>query len=199
MFDSENVSLVTRIEAGDGVVVSFRTNSDGENVYTASVDQAWLGTWINSNASSALTLNATDEARILALETKLGITTTTTPTPTVPTAGTSGTTEVVASASGATLTGELVMIYNIVGIDGTAVVSETFKGSAGMTPGSVVLAMYAQMKRNSATNLYLTPTADAATGKLTVTWKDSAVGSTISYNVASQGAGDNFQLIVTDY
>mgnify|MGYP000489417774 CR=1 FL=1 len=38
MFDSDNIPLVTRIEAGFGVAVSYSTNSDSEAVYRVTVD-----------------------------------------------------------------------------------------------------------------------------------------------------------------
>ena len=42
MFDSENIPLVTRFEAGDGVSVSYTVNSDGEGVYKATLDSDYL-------------------------------------------------------------------------------------------------------------------------------------------------------------
>jgi hypothetical protein len=200
MFDSENFSLVTRIEAGAGVNVVYSTNSEGENIWTASVDQTWLTAWVNANSAGSLKLNDSDEARIRALETKLGIqTTTTTPTAAPVPSGTSGTTEVSVSADVSTLTGGITMTYNLTDGGGDNLISETLVGSAGSTANQVLMAIYSQMKRNNGMLLFMTPTYDFANNKLVLTWKDASVGSTFTYSIASQGAGDNIAFTATDY
>jgi hypothetical protein len=202
MYDSENFSLVTRIEAGAGVNVVHSTNSEGENIWTASVDETWLINWVNSNSAGSLKLNDSDEARIRVLENKLGLTTTTTVTTAAPAsipAGTTGTTEVTVTGDVAALSDTITMTYNLTDAGGDNLVSETLVGSSGASPTTVLMAIYSQMKRNNGMLLFMTPTFDFANGKLILTWKDASVGSTFTYSIASQAAGDNIVFTASDY
>ena len=73
MFDSENIPLSTRVEAGPGITLTYGTNSDGEGIYTASLDSDYVGAIVTNNSQGHLTLSTTDEARLKAVETALGI------------------------------------------------------------------------------------------------------------------------------
>lgn len=200
MFDSENVSLVTRIQAGAGVSVTHATNSEGENVWTAQVDQTWLTNFINANATGLLRLNDSDEARLRAVETKLGISSTTSSSPgSSGSSGSTGTTEVTVSAGVSALSGDITMSYSLVGLDGTALVTENLTGATGSTPAQIIMAMYVQMRRNNAMLKYMTPSLDMATPKLILTWKDAQLGSSFDYKITSQGSGDNVSFTATDY
>jgi len=199
MYDSENISFVTRVEAGTGVTVSHSTNSDGDSIWKADIDQTWLANWVNANSAGALKLNDSDEARIKALELKLGISTPApAPAPSVP-SGTAGTTEVTVSANVAVMTGTIVLDYQIVGVDGTVVLDATLTGSAGCTPVQVLQAIYSQMKRNNGMLRYMTPTYDLPNQKLIMTWNTANVGYTFGYKVTSEGAGDGITFTKTDY
>jgi hypothetical protein len=200
MYDSENISLVTRIEAGTGVTVTHATNSEGENVWTAQIDQTWLTNWVNANSAGALKLNDSDEARLRAVEDALGIVPepSTPPAPSVP-SGATGTTEVTVSGAVSVLTDDITMTYSLTGLDGTNLVSETLQGTDGATPTQVLMAIYSQMKRNNGMLRFMTPTYDFTNSKLVLTWNDANVGSTFTYSIAAQGAGDNIVFTATDY
>jgi len=199
MYDSENISLATRVEAGTGVTVTHSTNSDGDSVWTASVDQTWLTNWVNANSAGALKLNDSDEARIRALELKLGISTpAATPAPSVP-SGTAGTTEVTISGNVATLTNNVNLDYGLASADGTTVIDSTIIGGNGGSIYLVLQAIYSQMKLNNGMLRYMTPTYDLANQKLIITWKDANVGYSFTHKVNSEGAGDGITFSVTDY
>ena len=199
MYDSENIPLATRIQAGDGVTISHATNSDGEAIWTAQVDQTWLTSWVNANSAGALKLNDSDEARIRALETKLGIEPAETPTPPAVTSGEAGTTEITVSADVATMTAQSTFDYGLVGVDGTEVISATMIASNAATPTQILMALYSQMKRNNGMLSFMTPTYDFDNDKLILTWKEGNVGSSFTYSIVSQGTGDNLAFTVTDY
>ena len=200
MFDSENISLVTRIEAGDGVTVTYSTNLEGESIYTAAVDQTWLQAWVNGNAAGALKLNDSDNLRLRTVEEALGITPAsgTVDTPAV-SSGTPGTTEISVAADVSTLTGALTMTYNILGIDNTKLVTESMTISAGSTPAAILMTMYAQMRQNSSMLKFMAPTFVSADNMLVLTWNTANVGSTFSYSITTQTSGDNVVLTATNY
>ena len=200
MYDSENISLVTRIEAGTGVTVTHANNLEGENIWTAAIDQTWLLNFINANSVGALKLNDSDELRVRTLEDKLGIVPepAAEPAPVVP-SGVTGTTELVVTGDVAALTDGITMTYHLTGIDGTNIVSETLIGSDGATPTQIGMAIYSQMRRNTASGRLMTPTYDLANSKVVLTWNEANVGSTFTYTIASQGSGDNIVITVTDY
>lgn len=202
MFDSENVSLVTRIEAGDGVAITHRTNSDGESVFTASIDSTYIANLITTNAGGTLSLSAADEARLAAVEAKLGITTSSGGTITPSTSGTAGTTDVSCtvngSAGGATNAATQVQLtYSVVGIDGTTLISESLSAAGGSTANVLELGLYSQIRRNSGMLKYLTPSY--TNGKIVLTWATSQVGSTFKVVVTQKNANDTITFTVTDY
>jgi hypothetical protein len=199
MFDSENVSLVTRIEAGDGVTVTHSTNLEGENIWTAAVDEAWLTAWVNANSSGALKLNDSDSLRIKALENALGINANSTVAAPVVVAGTSGTTQITIAADVTVLSGPLTMSYNIRGIDNTVLVTETMTVATGSSPAAILMTMYAQMRANTNMTKFMAPTYVSADNMLVLTWNTANVGSTFSYSITTQTSGDNVVLTATDY
>ena len=200
MFDSENTPLVTRFEAGDGVLVTYSTNSDGEGVYKAELDSTWLSALITSNQSGALTLSAADEARIVALEAAIGIVLSDEPEPEpAPVAtGTTGTTEVLPSTGGQALLDDLTITYSLVSFDGTVLVSETSFLTEGNDQTTLAIGMYAQMTRNNAMLRYMTPSY--TDGKVILTWNPEQLGSTIRVNIdIINTAVDTVTYTVTDY
>ena len=199
MFDSENVSLVTRIEAGDGVTVTHSTNLEGENIWTAAVDEAWLTAWVNANSSGALKLNDSDSLRIKALENALGINANSTVAAPAVVAGTEGTTQITIAADVAVLSGPLTMSYNIRGIDNTVLVTETMTVAAGSSPAAILMTMYAQMRANTNMTKFMAPTYVSGDNMLVLTWNTANVGSTFSYSITTQTSGDNVVLTATDY
>jgi hypothetical protein len=52
MFDSDIIPLVTRVEAGQGIILTYKTNSDNEAVWTASIDSDYLISIIESRQGS---------------------------------------------------------------------------------------------------------------------------------------------------
>ena len=199
MYDSENISFVTRVEAGTGVTVSHSTNSDGDSIWKADIDQTWLANWVNANSAGALKLNDSDEARIKALELKLGISTPApAPAPSVP-SGTAGTTEVTISANVAVLTDNINMIYGFAAADGTTVIDSNLIGGHGATIHQILQGIYSQMKRNNGMLRYMTPTYDLANQKLIITWKAENVGYTFITKVNSEGTGNGITFTATNY
>ena len=199
MYDSENISFVTRVEAGTGVTVTHSTNSDGDSIWKADIDQTWLANWVNANSAGALKLNDSDEARIKALELKLGISTPApAPAPSVP-SGTAGTTEVTISANVAVLTDNINMDYGFAAADGTTVIDSTLIGGHGATIHQILQGIYSQMKRNNGMLRYMTPTYDLANQKLIITWKAENVGYTFITKVNSEGSGDGITFTATNY
>lgn len=202
MYDSENSPLSTRIEAGTGVAITYSTNSDGEGVYVASIDSDYLVSLVTVNAGGTLTLNATDEARLAAVEAKLGISgTSTTPTPSA-SSGTAGTTEVDievnGSINGETTAGTSTTItYSIVAIDGTTLITESMTASGGSSATVLELGIFGQMKRNAGITKRVTPTY--VDGKLILTWTEDQVGSTFKTEITSKHANDTITVAITDY
>ena len=202
MFDSENNSLVTRIEASTGVLVTYATNSEGENIYKVGIDSDYIASLVTANAGGTLTLNATDEARIAAIEEKLGIQATTPePAPSVPT-GQTGTTEVNCTVNGSetantAATVQIKLTYSLVGIDGTTLISENMIASAGAAANIFELGMYSQMSRNNGMLQYMTP--GYVDGKLVITWKEAQRGSTFKVDITQKDAGDDIVFTVTNY
>lgn len=199
MYDSENIPLATRIEAGAGVTISHATNSDGDAVWTAQVDETWLLSWVNANSAGALKLNDSDEARLRAVEDALGIVPEPVTPPETPPTGTAGTTEVTVSADVAITTGDIIMNYGFVGIDGTTVIDANMTGTDGATPRTVLMAIYSQIKRNNGMLKYATPSYDFDSDKLILTWTEAGAGFSFTYSITSQGAGDNLSFTATDY
>jgi len=199
MYDSENISFVTRVEAGTGVTVSHSTNSDGDSIWKADIDQTWLANWVNANSAGALKLNDSDEARIKALELKLGISTPApAPAPSVP-SGTAGTTEVTISGNVAILTDNINMDYGFAAPDGTTVIDATLNGGHSATVYQILQGIYSQMKRNNGMLRYMTPTYDLANQKLIITWKAENVGYTFITKVNSEGTGNGITFTATNY
>lgn len=202
MFDSENIPLSTRIEAGTGVAVTYSVNSDGEGVYKASIDSDYLVNLITTNAGGTLTLNTTDEARLAAVEAKLGLNQAPAPAPTPAPTGTAGTTEINVSVNGSDtgLTNgstQVALTYSLVGIDGTTLVSENLTASGGAAAIMFELAIVAQMKRNNAMLKYMTPSY--VDGKVVLTWKAAQVGATFKVTITAKHADDDIVFTVTDY
>jgi len=202
MFDSENNSLVTRVEAGSGVIITYRTNAEGENVFVASVDSDYIASLVTVNAGGTLTLSPTDEARLAAVEARLGVQAPDpAPAPT-PATGVTGTTEVNISVNGsdtgttdASTPTELT--YSLVAADGTTLVSENLRASGGAAAFIFELGMYTQMNRNTAMGLHVTPSY--ADGKLVLTWKAGHEGSTFAVTITSKHADDDIVFTITDY
>lgn len=199
MFDSENISLVTRIEAGDGVTVTWRTNSDGENVYVAKVDQPWLTSYIQTYVGSTLTLplSDADEARIAALEALLGQTAATEePASTVPSAST-GVTTIDLTIQNPTLVSTLGVTVKIKGIDGTVVCSIPASVNAGATSTEVLQMIYLILNRSTAAKKFANFSFDS--GQVVVEWIASGNGNTIEVEITAMNPiNDNAVFTVTD-
>ena len=202
MFDSENISLVTRLEAGAGVAVTYKTNSDGESIWVASVDSDYLVNIVRTNAGGTLSLSPTDEARIAALEAAVGVAASTpTPAPTVPT-GVAGTTEINitinGSDTGTTDSGTVTALtYSLVGADGTVLTSENLTASGGAAANIFELGIVSQMRRNTSMTKRVTP--DYVDGKIVLTWDSAQVGSTFAVNITNVHADDTIVFDITDY
>lgn len=56
MFDSDNIPLITRVESKEGVVTNFAVNSEGEGIYTVTIDSDYVSKLINK----ALVFNQQD-------------------------------------------------------------------------------------------------------------------------------------------
>lgn len=202
MFDSENNSLVTRIEASAGVLVSHSTNSEGENVYTVSINSDYIASLVTANAGGTLTLSAADEARLAAVEARLGIKEET-PTPSTPAAtGVTGTTEVNVSVNGSdtgttNASTQTELTYSLVSADGTTLVSENLRASGGAAANIFELGIYSQMNRNTAMRLHVTPSY--VDGKLVLTWKDGHEGSTFAVTITNKHADDDIIFRITNY
>lgn len=202
MYDSENISLVTRIEAGTGVVITYKTNSDDDDVFVASIDSDYLVNLITANAGGTLTLSPADEARLAAVEARLGVEPVVVPTPTPAPTGTTGTTEiniqVNGSDTGATNASVVTaMTYSIVGADGTVLASENLTASGGSPANIFEIGIVSQMRRNGAMTKRMTPTY--VDGKIILTWNEAQQGSTFKVDITNKHADDTIVFDITDY
>jgi len=183
MFDSDNISIVTRVEAGAGVDVTYTKNSNGESVWKAAVNTTWLNTQVDSRYSA---LAAATIARIEALETATGVV----PAGSGGTPPTGGSNTVVVTAP----TQAVSLTWNIVSVDATNIVSRdvTVSYVPGTSAGTVATAISKSINATAAALKFLNVTAVSG-DTISYSWKNDAgytlsvsnvVGTTITINVA---------------
>lgn len=178
MFDSENIPVVTTVEAGTGVVVTYSVNSAGFGQFKAEVDTTWLEEQIDARYAS---LQADYIGRLEILEKILGVTTaasgggsTTTPTNQVIIGG--------ATTGKYPTGGTIALTWNIVGIDGRNIVTRSYSQviPANATPGHVAAALTTALTNSTAAMKYLTSVTTDVTGKVNFAWKQADAGFAIS-------------------
>jgi len=143
MFDSDNIPLVTRVEAGNGVIVDYTYNSNGEGVWKATLDSDYvLGLIHDSMAKDSDARGAfAYETRILAMENLLGISFT---VPTTPVADSDLVKEIaVANLTGNTAA-EIKVAWKIISFDGDPIVSKNLTIAAASNARNMLnVLMYA--------------------------------------------------------
>lgn len=185
MWDSDNIPLVTRIVAGDGITLSYVKNSDNEAVWTASVDETWLSTNIQSSFDSDALV------RISAIEAKLGIGSTSAPTTTPST--TAGST-VVISAAASPLTVDTAITWNIQGVDRDNIVTRTVVLSAGTLVETGLRMIARSVTSNAMASKYINGfTTQARTG--TIVWNSGF--EDFAFSISAASTVDNVTFTVT--
>jgi len=143
MFDSDNIPLVTRVEAGNGVIVDYTYNSNGEGVWKATLDSDYvLGLIHDTMAKDSDARGAfAYETRILAMENLLGISFT---VPTTPVADSDLVKEIaVANLTGNTAA-EIKVAWKIISFDGDPIVSKNLTIAAASNARNMLnVLMYA--------------------------------------------------------
>ena len=191
MFDSDNISIVTRIESCDGVDVTYNKNSAGEGVWNVCINSTWLQSQIDARFTA---LNTAALNRISALESVTGVTGTTGGTSGsgsggsgsggsgTPAAGTNNIS--IALSSGSTNPGtEISIKWSIVNLDGRNILSRAMsqKLSAGAIVDHIADALASAIGGSEQAASYIA-SATAAGNIVTVTWL-SAVGFSITAEV----------------
>ena len=177
MFDSENISLVTTVEAGEGVTITFGQNSEGFSQYTAAVDQTWLNTKVDARYAA---LAADYIGRLEALEKILSVTTTTSGGTVTPVSN-----QIVVGGATAGLFpsgGTVALTWNIVGVDGTNIVTRTYTQviPANASLNHVASGLATSIKNSPAALKYLTSVAADGSGNIDYAWIQASAGFTIS-------------------
>lgn len=184
MWDSDNIPLVTRIVAGDGITLSYVKNSDNEAVWTASVDETWLSTNIQSSFDSDALV------RISAIEAKLGIgASAATPTP----SPTTGSTVKISSAS-PVLTVDTTITWNVQGVDRDNIVTRTVVLSAGTLVETGLRMIARSVTSNAMASKYINGfTTSARTG--TIVWNSGF--EDFAFSISAASTVDNVTFTVT--
>lgn len=197
MFDSDNIPLITRVEASPGINVAFKVNSNGEGVYTVKIDSDYIGTIVSKETAAAL--NSVDAARLLKIESLLGISTTTT-TGTGTGTGTTTTGHKITYTHGSspisTLTSPLVFRWKIISFDGDAIVDKTATISTGSTRESVMQIFALIVKNTTSAQSYLNTWAyNTSDNSISYAFKSSFTAFAIEITVTS--TSDNSAFTVT--
>lgn len=191
MFDSDNISIVTRVESCDGIDVTYNKNSAGEGVWKVCINSTWLQSQIDARftALSTAALN-----RIGTLEGVTGVTGTTGGTGGSGSGGSgsggsgtpaAGTNNIgIALSPGSTDPGTEVNIkWSIVGLDGRKILSRVMsqKLTAGAIVDHVADALATSIVGSEQAASYIA-SATATGNTVTVTWV-SVVGFSITAEV----------------
>ena len=183
MFDSEIVPLVTRVVAGDGIILSYNVNSDQEAVYTASIDPVY----ITSNIQSSFDQDALD--RLAAIEARLGITSSNggaSPSETTNT--------VVIAADNATTVVDTTINWSIQSVDGDNIISRSFVLSAGTLLSTGMRLIARSVTSDTSASKYVSSfTASDTTG--TFVWNSGF--DDFSFTISAGSTADNVTFTVT--
>lgn len=196
-FDPTNASVISNVVAGTGVTITHSQVS-GVDTFTADIDQTWLATYLATNVGGSLPLSTADEARLAAVEAAVGITSSSSTTTTPATSGTTGTTTIAPSMTNSSLAVDATITYELFGIDGTGIASETLFISSGSSASAIAWGLYANIQKNATMSKYI-QSLSVSSSVLTVEWKTANVGSTFTVTVDSSDAGDGVGFTVTDY
>jgi len=180
MFDSDNISIATRVESCDGIDVTYNLNSVGEAVWKVCINSAWLQSQIDARFA---TLNTTALDRIDTLETVTGVSGAAGSSGGSGSGGsggsgsTSGTNTIsIALATGQTNLGsEVVIRWSIIGLDGRKILSRNMsqKLPAGSVVERIAHSLATSIIGSEAAASYIAGAASTA-NTVTVTWISDA-------------------------
>lgn len=226
MFDSESISLVTRIESGPGIIITHTNNSEGDEVWMATLDSDYVANIVKNNSLDVLALSPTDEARLAAVEAAIGIVLSDPPVVVADSDG-SGLVEGAATVpngtdpvffDGVTYTvGDGVAFINVDFGTGITTLSadmtitlevrdqspvpmttETVTFSAGSTAEEVELALFTIMNANK-TITKMRRKLEHVDGWIVFDWAQANAGSSISITVDSSASADGVVWTVVNY
>lgn len=228
MFDSESISLVTRIESGPGIIVTHVNNSEGDEVWFVSLDSDYVAEIVKNNSLDVLALSPTDEARLAAVEAALGLNQAPSgdPTPVADSDGSglvegasdvpNGTDpvnfdgETYVTGSGvafinvdfgtgvSTLSQNMTITLNVYDQSSTIMTTETVTFSAGSTENEVELALYSIMNANKTITRMRRKLAHVD-GWIVFDWASSNDGSWIEIILDSSASVDGVVWTVVNY
>lgn len=153
-FDSENVPLVTRIESGPGVTISFVVNSYGEGVYKARIDSDHIVGTVNKSFTFDVSSLSDISNRLTQMETLLGINA---PPPSLPNVQDSEGLGVIvyAQSNAVALAGQLRFRWRLLSFDRNEIASMRITISAGTLADNVLRTLLYTIKQNSLVSNYL--------------------------------------------
>ena len=154
MFDSDNIPLSTRVEAKNGVIVTYNTNSNGEGIWTASIDSEYIAGIVNdaalsdSDRNDLLILRTDYNTRMGEIEALLGVTY-------VPSSLTVAPEDsdifrsIKYVQTNSNLLGELKIKWKIVSFDGDTMVSKNLTFAVGSTTSNIMNALLYSIKTDT--------------------------------------------------
>ena len=151
MFDSDNIPLSTRVEAKNGVIVTYNTNSNGEGIWTASIDSEYIvnivseNTLSDSDKNDLLILRTDYNKRMSEIEDLLGVTYIPS-TFTIEPSDSELFRTIVYTQPSSNLLGELKITWRIISYDDDTIVSKTLTLSSGSTSQNIMNALMYSIK-----------------------------------------------------
>jgi hypothetical protein len=160
LFDSDSIPLVTRVEAGPGIIVTYNSNDDEEGVWKATLDSDYVVEIINRkiNDSDFLVIktnNVEFDQRIIELERLLGVNYVN-PFPFgIPVEDSDTFRTIVYTQSSLNLAGELKIRWKIISFDGGTLVSKDLTFAAGSTYLNILNALMYSLKSDTLGSKYI--------------------------------------------
>lgn len=174
MFDSDNIPLVTRVEAGTGVLVSYAMNDAGEGVWTATLDSDYVNTIIDKKLSDsdidiAIAGVLTNETRIKVLEDLLGVNYVA-PPKTVP-SDSDIFRSIEYSQNVTNLSGQMKLTWKVISFDGNTIVNKDITIGVGSTKLNVLNSLMYSIKSDGSASKYINTIRFDDGSKIHFNWK----------------------------
>lgn len=186
MFDSENIPLVTRVEAGPGVNISYVSNNSGEGVWTATIDDAYIYSLISNRISDSEIeaikyVTYTTDTRLDKIEELLGVKKY---YPKSTTTDSDIFRFIKYDQSVPALTANLSIRWKIISFDGSSIISKTNTFAQGSTKDNVLTMLLYSIKNTTSVMNYLNVIRlDDGFDKIHFNWKPIYEGFTLSIQV----------------